>query len=63
MATTQQMLNACDEVMKNQIAKLLTEFYFITKHPPLKTKALKKYTEIFFKIANMEHKYCRPKEE
>ncbi len=63
MATTQQILNACDNAMKKKIAQLLTRFYFEADKPMLGDLTLIKYTEIFFKIINMDKKYCRPKEE
>ena len=62
MATKEQMLNACDNAMKKQIAKLLTRFYFEADKPLLGDLTLIKYTEIFFKIVNMDKKYCQPQE-
>jgi hypothetical protein len=61
MATSQQILNACDEIMKNKIRELLWNFWVASTEENLKEN-IEHTTDIFFKIINMESKYCRPQE-
>ncbi len=61
MATSQQILNACDDIMKNKIRELLWNFWVSSTEENLLAN-IEYTTEIFFKLINMDKKYCQPKE-
>ncbi len=61
MPTKQQMLNACDDIMKTKIKELLYNFWITSTEENLK-ESIEYCAEIFFKLVNMDKKYCQPKE-
>ncbi len=64
MATKQQIFNACDEAMKGKIACLLARLWASIGSSENKNfqkrfdDSIEEYTEIFFKLINMDKKHC-----
>jgi hypothetical protein len=57
MVTNQQILNACDEIMKNKIRELLWNFWVSSTEENLQEN-IEHLTGYIFKLINMDKKYC-----